>query len=433
MLPRTHTWLHLLPRDASFECRSGPQWLRGALEERSCADGHRIRVGFEKPPDSDGADAIVAINTPAPAQSVLKDFKHVRRYAVLPGWDNPRWFIPLENPSISSAAFDLYTPARVTARFKRVAARAVVHSRLPVWYRDHLLIAQREAPPIERAMTEIFPGSDVFIALSAGAPEGARNRKASAAVIDADGDILAFLKMAGSELSGQLLRHEAQILGELPVQLRADEIAPQLLYAGEIDGGYVTAQKPLSGRPAPATFGPMHAAFLKRLSPRNAVSPMDTQFVQCLPNRIAALGQPSPDLTDALEQARGELADFSVSAGVVHGDFAPWNLRRSGKTIRAFDWEYASLDAPAGIDQIHYRLQIGFLLENWTIDRAAHELKRPQSASDSIHPGMTLLYLVDAITRLLGEGYDQTNDMVAWHMRLLAQVRRQSAREAAVA
>src|SRR5579863_1035354 len=214
MLPRTHTWLHLLPRDTTFECRSGPQWRHGPLEEHTYHGRRRAVVEFGRVPQDHTADALVAVNCRVSEGQVPGHFRHIRRFAVLPGWQDPRWYIPLTNPAVSSAGFNLYTPARTMARLKRAAARVAVYSRLSFWYRDQIVIAQPQPSPLEAAMAMRFPDSNLSIAFSSGAPEGARNRKASAAVIDDSGTTLAFLKLATSDLSRRLLRHEAEVLGE---------------------------------------------------------------------------------------------------------------------------------------------------------------------------------------------------------------------------
>ena len=43
-----------------------------------------------------------------------------------------------------------------------------------------------------------------------------------------------------------------------------------------------------------------------------------------------------------------------------------------------------------------------------------YEQVKPEDAGS-----LQAVYVLDAITRLLGEGYDQTNDMVAWYVELL--------------
>jgi hypothetical protein len=247
-------------------------------------------------------------------------------------------------------------------------------------------------------------------------------------VIDQDGTILAFLKLGTTPLARSLLANEADVLRGLSAR-PPHQFVPELLMAREIDDVYATAQTPLRGRPAPTRIGPMHLEFLSRLAFGPVVSPGQTQLVRNLPARIAALPHPHPELTEALEQALSVLDQESVRSGAIHGDFAPWNLRRYGNTITAFDWEYGNLDGPAGLDEIHYRLQVGYLLDHWTIERAASELTQPgvldhylARPNSSGRDALVMLYLVDILTRLYIEGYAQADEMVVWHANLLSRL-----------
>jgi hypothetical protein len=424
--PRGLTWLHLLPADSAFQCRFGPQWLREGLQERGTPGGLKVIVdyGTDGAPSSfDGARAFVGINCTSLGDRALRaaGFTHIQRLAVLPGLDNARWFIPLGKPAISSAAFGLYTPARASARLKRLAARVAAHVRLPVWYRDQICIAQRNAPPLESEMLKLFGGSRVHIALSSGAPDGARNRKISAAAIDGSGRILAFLKLAQSELCRTLLANEASVLKKLSgFGEDGSQIAPRLLFAGQVEGTFVAAQSPLPGRASPRWTG-AHQAFLRSLETRQIVPATEAELVRALPERIAALSHARPELSAALESVWPALARTSVPLTVVHGDFAPWNLRCHRGQIAAFDWEYGQTGGIPGIDQTHYFLQTGYLLENWTVDEAVGRLRAAASNGGPNRPAQ-VAYLVDMLTRLFAEGYDLSNDMVEWKLRVLRRL-----------
>jgi hypothetical protein len=426
MTPRALTWLHLLPGDCSFDCRSGAAWVCDALRERGARDGRKIVFAYgptELPGSLDGAHGFVGINCPAATDQALRraGLNHIQRLAILPGLDNARWFIPLASPAISSAAFDLYTPARTAARLKRLAARMAAHLRLPVWYRDQVCIAQRQPPPLETAMRNLFPGAPVHIALSSGAPGDARNRKISAAVIDSGGRIAAFLKIAQSDLCRELLRNEAAVLRKLPALLgEGNCLAPRLLFAREVDGTMVAAQTPLPGRTI-SRWGEPHVAFLKSLQTRQVCQACDSPLVQALSGQVAALAPARPELSAALGAVMPELARMSAPLTVVHGDFAPWNLRRHRGRLAAFDWEYGRPGGIPGIDQTHYVLQTGYLLENWSIETTVHRLR---ALDRTRGPGraVQIVYLVDMLARLFTEGYDASNDMIAWKLQLLAKL-----------
>ena len=96
----------------------------------------------------------------------------------------------------------------------------------------------------------------------------------------------------------------------------------------------------------------------------------------------------------------------------------------------AFDWEYAELDGLPLFDETHYRLQVGYLLDNWDLARAEAELAAIRNRNDLSLPAEQVRaiqagYLIDNLARLFAEGYDESeNDMVGWYCELLRRLTR---------
>ncbi|HEX3355805.1 MAG TPA: phosphotransferase [Tepidisphaeraceae bacterium] len=412
------TWMHLFPRDVSFEYDStAPEIMRAPMSQ---CGGKMVRVGGDR---LDACEGFLGINSRvSDAQLKSAGFNYIRRFAVLPDLTTARWFVPLDSPAVSSAGFSLYSPAKFSARLKVAAARLATHSGLSFWYRDEIVIAQRTLPPIEQKMAELFPGREIRLALSSGAPEPARNRKTSIAVIATDGTIVGFAKIAGSELSQQLLQDESQILPQLT---RRGIVAPELLFTGEVDGASLMLQKPLTGKPVPARFSENKQAFLHSLRSNQTLRASESNFIATLITRIEHLPIPRPELADALHESLATLDEMHVPSTVIHGDFAPWNLREHHGKIAAFDWEYADLDGLPLIDETHYRIQVGYLLEKWNIPHAVASLGRVHLENDLALTAkqvraLQVVYLIDNLTRLFHEGYDEAeNEMVAWYGQLL--------------
>jgi hypothetical protein len=468
--PPALTWTHLFPSGTAFDCPSGPEWFRQQLaalpggggssahvlwntgqtplDNLARFDRHdvagsarriidsaqqmmarttdRLRMApdFSEPISRDSG--IVAVNCrlfPA-AQLKKAGYAYQRHFAAIPNLRNARWFVPLDTPAVSSAALSLYTPTRFSAKLKRGAVRIAMHSRVPVWYRDHVWIAQRECPPIETAINPLFPGRNVRWALSSGAPEGARNRKASALVLSSDGQMLAFVKLARSEIAKRILAREAQVLEQLAKMPAIAPSVPELLFSGEIDQVLALAQKPLHGDPAPLGMTAAHRQFLQSLQTPVTVSAADTSIASGLQGRLRALPTLRPDLADIHDRVMNELRQFEVPMTIIHGDFAPWNLRADRGRVVAFDWEYGELHGLPLIDEIHYRLQCGWLLEEWTTQEALDCLdavanQRPLGLQPMQVEAISTLYLLDTLVRLLAEGYEDDQDVISWHRRLL--------------
>src|SRR6185437_6356785 len=146
-------------------------------------------------------------------------------------------------------------------------------------------------------------------------------------------------------------------------------------------------------------------------------------------------------LSEILMDLMPSLEQMSVPVTIVHGDFAPWNLRIEGGTIAAFDWEYGQLSGLPLIDEIHYRLQVGLLLEHWSAHRGAEEIEklcqsRPQGLSCENAATLAIVYLLDTLARLLNEGYGEDHEMIVWNRAVLGRImsrRVNHAKEVAVA
>jgi hypothetical protein len=443
--PPALTWLHLFRADANCAPADGvPAWLSEMLKKHASGSGPNVRVVAGKQwhelSDLPAVEALVAINCKGVTTDRLREagFGYARRFAVVPSLQNARWFISLDTPAVAASSFNLYTPARLSAHIKRSVAQTAARLRLPGWYRDQIVIAQRKTlPPLEEALARVFPTRDLRLALSAGAPEPAKNRKASAAVIATNGEQLGFVKIADTAISRRIVEHEASILPALESHTSLRGLAPRLIHAGEVDGKFIAVQAPLPGKPASAKFGTAHQLFLSRLRIGPNKPAAETRFVRDLDSRLASLTAPPADVTDTFEHFRPILEELSVPATIIHGDFAPWNLRIHQGRISAFDWEYGEVDGLPLIDETHYQLQVGTELHGWDALRAAqylHEsaMSRPLNLAAPEVRALQAVYLLDNVVRLLHEGYAHDHELVAKYRALMTKLVASAPREAAL-
>ena len=422
------TWMHLLPAGASFNYSSAPQWLADLVRPFAKSEGEHFDVAFDQNLSScigTTADGLVAINCCGlnRAKLAAAGFGYVRGFAAIPNLASARWFIPLDSGSVSSAAFNLYSPTRLSARLKRSAVQMLARTGLPLWYRDSVWIIQREKPALERAIIDSVGGKEIRLALSAGAPEPARNRKASAAVLELNGNILGFAKISGSPLARRLLESEASFLSLLAAKPELRDCVPHLLGSGEVDDRFVLVQSPVSGAPAATQLTAVHRKFLRALESSNIKPATATSLVAGLSSRLNAVGNAAGTLGNSLLPVLASLNGCSVPSTYVHGDFAPWNLRQRKETLCCYDWEYGRADGTPLIDETHHELQVGYLLKNWTIEQADERLKEisllhPRFTPDHV-TALQNIYMIDVLLRLAEEGYPATDPMIAWTRLLL--------------
>jgi len=376
---RALTWMSLFPSDAAYSTLGGPDWFRDLLASARTGGGRPVLVAWDMCPSSfpdlAGYSGIVAINCHGMSARALADtgFAYVRRFAVVPRVEAARWFIPLEGRTIASAAFQLYAPFQPTARLKHLGVRAAARSGLPFWYRDQIWIAQREASPLERLLQGLAPSEAIRLAISSGTPGPAR--KPTAALLTANGRIVGYAKLACSDVSSRLVRHEAVVLQVLASRSAQPPLAPQLVIAGECEGFPVTVQTALPGHPPSRRLSTAHRRFLDGLSVDARRPAGDAGIIRSLRERIASLVLARPHLLAALDAATVALDGASLPTTIVHGDLAPWNLRAHDGEIAAFDWEYADVDGLPLLDEVQHVVQVGFFLEDRTADQVHHRLQ----------------------------------------------------------
>jgi hypothetical protein len=423
--------MHLLPAQASLECDAAvPGGLKELISRVSTNGGPRFNVFYHAEPSQrldsvPGNEGVIAINyrSADKARLTAAGFIHQRAFAVIPSLEQARWFIPLDSPAISSSAFAIYSPTRAMARVKRFAIQTAARSGIPMWYRDRILIAQRNQSPLETMVSAAYEGKDIRLALSAGAPEPARNRKASAAILDLNGHINGFAKISASPLARKLLEHEASFLSVLAANNAVCDSVPRLIGSGNIDQRYVMVQAPVTGGAASLDLTPAHHRFLSALSSGPTKPATATAMVSSFSHRVAALGSSASKLAEPVRQVQASLVGCLVPTTSVHGDFTPWNIRQTRDQLCCYDWEYGCADGLPLIDQTHHELQVGYLLRNWTVEKADHELNQFAQTQKRFTPdhaaAIQTAYLIDVLLRLAEEGYTSENDMVSWTQQLL--------------
>lgn len=420
--------------EARHVCVGAPDWFSKLLEEN---DGERpgdpVLVLWERQraalSDLQKYQAVVGINCGRLSDEMLRraGFAYVRRFAVLPSLIDARWFIPLDSPKIAAAALSLYKPIRATARLQHGAATAAARIGFPFWYKDEIWIARRVAPAIETTLQELFPERQFRLALSTSAPSRVSIRKVLLAVTSTAGEMLGFAKMAVSEAARVLVRHEADVLVQLAGRDRIERLeVPRLLFGGEVNGAYLSVQSWIHGPTAPARLTSSQRTMLAALRGSATKAVAATTFVRTLRERVEALESPYRYLADAVVALLPALERLETPQTIVHGDFAPWNLRVRGDITGAFDWEHGELDGPPLIDECNHLLLVGRFFEGWTVDRAFAALEQmarenPLGLSPAEVAPLQQLYVLQILTKLAGEGMHE-EPIAKWFRELLARL-----------
>lgn len=175
-----------------------------------------------------------------------------------------------------------------------------------------------DAPQVELQLATALPGIRIDAAAMPRQEGRARLSLLCRSGGGSDRNIVVKLALVDDGLEREALALE--LLTDRPVPGIA---TPRVLASGRLDADITFLATDALGldRQRPAIGEPLHS------------------FERDLAERLASLPRPSGTAHDAVP---------------VHGDLAPWNLRRTGRGLALFDWEAAGWGAP-GSDLAHYR------------------------------------------------------------------------------
>jgi hypothetical protein len=264
------------------------------------------------------ADAVPEDVLGAARELIVEKLEQRAMSRVGAGWANlgfrdgePRLVLPRAPRRAAATALSLYRPSRRSMRVAWWAARGF--ARIGLWR----LLPRGVAPPTaaREATAAYLPAGGTVATAKANHPA-----RYNALVFDRDGAAVAFAKVACDQPGRAALERERDAIARLGPRLDEPVRAPRVIAA----------------EPGVLVLEPLEA---------------------CAPMRP---GLPPSEVVRAL----GPLA----SAGLSHGDFAPWNLLRLRDGWVLVDWEQAAPTDSPFLDLAHYLVQSHILLGRPKLD-----------------------------------------------------------------
>lgn len=269
--------------------------------------------------------------------------------------------LPVANRRLGRAALGMYFPSRWTGRLYR----AFLHWSLPA--RLSCKIAELNSPAVNfphlRTLLAGFPGlTPEYCGVLASAP--GPHAKLTLKLMDETAAVHAYGRLAFGEKAIDAIRREASVLRLLqdrPVNAQV----PRVLHHAQLcePDAYCLVESAGPECPAEPTLSARHFEFLARLAGGGEVSwpAVVARLRQDISPVVA--GSPAEALClracDVL--ARASIAQLPECTE--HGDFAPWNIRRSGDGSLFFiDWEHAVPQGLPWIDALHFVYQMEVLV-----------------------------------------------------------------------
>ncbi len=370
---RSLSWLPLLPPTTTLRPTGLPDGLLRLLARRIDANGETWiawRPGACDPLLRHPFRAAALIN---PGKGVLPQlrlagYSWVRPFAVVPNLRDARWFIPLDSPAAAARGWDLYTPMHYRARISKAVARLATRASVLQHIGDRIVLAQRQAAPLEALFGETLGERSFSVSIASGTP-GPR-RKVTLQLANSDGAVLAYAKYATGPEVTALLRKEAEFL-DYVLRLGLSSVqTPHLLYHGSYGDDYLMLSTPVSRdlRPSGVSLTARHFAILREMAQECGESRVGDRL-RLLGQRVAAL---SASLPPVWQQRFGRAMVVTLNTHglhalpttLSHGDFAPWNLRlhRHTNQVALFDWEQGQIDQLPLWDAFHFDTQVNLLV-----------------------------------------------------------------------
>jgi hypothetical protein len=220
-------------------------------------------------------------------------------------------------------------------------------------------------------LSQVFQLNHLTLAVSTGTP--GPFQKSTIMIMDSEGKVLGFAKIGELLLAKERLKREALMLENLKSSRFLDVLIPSLLYAGDLGNAYILLQSPVPfvGRPGQIALNSSYVSIVKSLVQSSSTQTLESSafFKKILDGLEHHPVTHLELIKKAYEHFFSNYASHATAFGVMHGDFTPWNILWDGKRAFLYDWELGSMNAPAGIDLIHFLFQTGLLLKKLRRDK----------------------------------------------------------------
>ena len=309
--------------------------------------------------------------------------------------DGKAWAIPVKNMRV---AFGLYQPSGIKGK--------VVKALLPLL---HHISAVRKAvkadtlhcslkKELNDLLYKLFGVQEIEFAIFEGTP--CVHQKITMQ-LSSGNKILGYCKASDNSDILALFEKEYHTLQHLAG--KGVTGIPTALYCGTLSNGvHVFVQNTIKSAQSkvPHNWGALHEKFLASLHEKTKQALLFEEsdyyhIIHALREHIDWL----PANTDkqavarAIDEITAKHIGKKVEYSACHSDFTPWNMFVEKGELFVFDFEYASLTCPPGLDAVHFAMQTAVFEKH---------LRKEEIASMLLHKfdrDAIIMYLLDIISR----------------------------------
>ncbi len=231
--------------------------------------------------------------------------------------------------------------------------------------------------------------------------------------------ILGYVKVADNADIQQLFEKEKVTLARL--RQKGIQGIPECLYCGSLDGEtyiFIQSTQKTERSRILHEWTVLQENFLKDLQQktRQTILFEDSDYYSTLQEwRLHLDWMPAFVDTNRIAtfiyKVLNEYCGKEVVYSAYHADFTPWNMFVEQGKLFVFDWEYARMTYPQGLDRYHFFTQTANFEKHWTAQEIIRYMQSDEGAW--IDKKQYMLYLLDVMARFtIREKGKVTGDVV---------------------
>ena len=300
-----------------------------------------------------------------------KSFESAKSYAFLPP-NSGNILVPIGDSRMTMAGLNLYVPGKWLNRLALRIAKTVSAAGFPKTLGIKRVVVARKSGSLADGQYLVNwlsrkigqPVEDVSIYNGW--------TKTVLQLLDRQGHVIGFAKIANTELGRQGILRETDALRHLETAPTLKNLVPRILSSGDWQRCTFQVQTApaLGPRKFTAKLTRAHLDFLTRLSQTDQREMLLEQW-PCWPViwNWAHDGQfSSPKESEIVRTTVGECADILRNAKIpfhrIHGDFSPWNALMGADGLGVVDWEESEENGLPLFDAINFAVKVAVLLRH---------------------------------------------------------------------
>jgi hypothetical protein len=320
----------------------------------------------------------------------------MKNYLVLSNAKNPKYIFPIYSNKIAEASLKLYLPLTFQRKIQIAILKGLIRTKLIKWFFYKNLVDEKELQlnvkmeKLRSWLRRILRCRKFVFAYFTGT--AGLYRKTTIQVMNDEGKILAYVKIADTEHNREKLRNERNILKFLNSLRISSAIIPQVLGVQRNKGQHIIVQSAPRDNLGSISMKltEKHILFLCETFNKSA---RHEEFGKsmCFRSTAEKMQKISENLGFVWKERfeKGvtilvrNLASSIIPLGLCHYDFKPWNMRtaENGEKLVIFDWELAKENWVPFWDIFHFIIQPLILAKR----RNAQEIFNILTSPDTYH------------------------------------------------